>query len=216
MARSDKEKNNNDAGNHRDDEMTPDLDRFKEKILKNKKRKKKETPEKGITEELEVEELENEIKVLRNELKEYKKIEEEYIDRLKRLQADYDNYRKRMIKEHLEHIKRANKELVSKLLPILDNFEMALEVGEELKRTGDDLYKGVKMIYENLLELLKKENVTIIEPLGKEFDPRVCEAAVTERVDDVEEGMILEVLRKGYKMDDFVIRPAVVKVCKKN
>jgi len=89
-------------------------------------------------------------------------------------------------------------------------------VGENLKGTGDDFYKGVKMRYENLLELLKKENVTVIKPVGKEFDPRICEAAVTEHVDDVEEGMILEVLRKGYKMDDFVIRPAVVKVCRKN
>ncbi len=215
-SRPGKGKNNNDTGNQQDDEIMPDLGIFEEKLHGNKRREKKGTPEKGITEELEVEELESEIKVLRNELKEYKKIEEEYIDRLKRLQADYDNYRKRTIKEHLEHIKRANKELVSKLLPILDNFEMALEVGEKLKGTGDDFYKGVKMIYENLLELLKKENVTVIKPVGKEFDPRICEAAVTEHVDDVEEGMILEVLRKGYKMDDFVIRPAVVKVCRKN
>ncbi len=216
MEEPDKKKNKKDSGNGRDNEVGTDFEGFKEDLLKNKRKKGKGAHQKGITEELEVEELENEIEVQRNELKEYKKIEDEYIDRLKRLQADYDNYRKRMIKEHLEHIKRANKELVSKLLPILDNFEMALDVGEKLKRTGDDFYKGVKMIYENLLELLKKENVTIIEPLGKEFDPHICEAAVTEKVEDVEEGRILEVLRKGYKIDDFVIRPAVVKVCKKD
>lgn len=121
-----------------------------------------------------------------------------------------------MIKEHLEHIKRANKDLISNLLPIIDNFEMALDVGKKIGRAEGEFFKGVKMIYNNFLELLKKENITVIEPIGKEFDPRICEAAVTEAVDDIEEGRVLEILRKGYMIDDFVIRPAVVKVCKKN
>jgi len=56
----------------------------------------------------------------------------------------------------------------------------------------------------------------VIEPVGEEFDPKVCEVAITEAVEDVDEGKVLEVLRKGYMIDDFVIRPAVVKVCKKN
>jgi molecular chaperone GrpE len=72
------------------------------------------------------------------------------------------------------------------------------------------------MIHDKLIELLQKENVTVIEPIGEEFDPKICEAAVTEAVEDEEEGKVLEVLRKGYMIDDFVIRPAVVKVCKKN
>jgi molecular chaperone GrpE len=72
------------------------------------------------------------------------------------------------------------------------------------------------MIHDKLIEMLEKENVTVIEPVGEEFDPKVCEAAVTEAVKDVDEGKVLEVLRKGYMIDDFVIRPAVVKVCKKN
>jgi molecular chaperone GrpE len=177
---------------------------------------KKGKPKKDIAEELEIEELENEIDVLRAELEECKKIEDDYIDRIKRLQADYDNYRKRTIKEHLEHLKRANKDLISKLLPIIDNFEMALEAAGEMGGKEKGLYKGVKMIYDNLMDLLKKENVTVIEPVGEEFDPKVCEAAVTEAADDVAEGKVLEVLRKGYMIDDFVIRPAAVKVCKRN
>ena len=196
---------NKDKGNGKDEELMPDM----------KKIKKDTGLKKGIAEELEIEELVSEIEVLRGELKECKEIEDEYMDRIKRLQADYDNYRKRTIKEHLEHLKRANKDLISKLLPIIDNFEMALKAARDLKGEEAELYKGVKMIYDNLMELLKKENVSIIEPLGEEFDPRVCEAAVTEAVDDAEEGRILEILRKGYMIDDFVIRPAVVKVCKK-
>jgi molecular chaperone GrpE len=199
-------KGNKDKGNGKDEELMPDM----------KKIKKDARVKKDITEELEIEELAGEIEVLRGELKECKKIEDEYIDRIKRLQADYDNYRKRTIKEHLNHLKRANKDLISKLLPIIDNFEMALVAAKDMAGKEAELYKGVKMIYDNLLELLKKENVSIIEPLGKEFDPKVCEAAVTEAVDDVEEGKILEILRKGYMIDDFVIRPAVVKVCKKD
>jgi len=204
-------KEKKDKGNGRDGEMVSGLEKVKEK-----KGPKRQVSNKGITEELEVEELASEIEVLRSELEECKKVEDDYVDRIKRLQADYDNYRKRTIKEHLEHLKRANKDLIAKMLPIIDNFEMALEAGKKMQGGEGELYQGVRMIYDNLLELLKKENVTVIEPVGKEFDPKVCEAAVTEAVDDVEEGRVLEILRKGYMIDDFVIRPAVVKVCKKD
>jgi len=170
---------------------------------------------KGIKERLETEELEEEIKLLRKELESYKKVEGDYIDRIKRLQADYDNYRKRNLKEHLEHIERANKDLIEKLLPIIDNFEMAIEAGKKLKKEDDEFLKGVEMIYSKLIELLKKENVKVIDPIGEEFNPEVCEAAATEAVEGVDEGNILEVIKKGYMINDYLIRPAVVKVCKK-
>jgi len=170
---------------------------------------------KGIKERLETEELEEEIKLLRKELESYKKVEGDYIDRIKRLQADYDNYRKRALKEHLEHIERANKDLIEKLLPIIDNFEMAIEAGKKLKKEDDEFLKGVEMIYEKLMELLERENVRVIDPVGEEFNPEVCEAAATEAVEGVDEGNILEVIKKGYMINDYLIRPAVVKVCKK-
>jgi molecular chaperone GrpE len=170
---------------------------------------------KGIKERLETEELEEEIKLLRKELESYKKVEGDYIDRIKRLQADYDNYRKRNLKEHLEHIERANKDLIEKLLPIIDNFEMAIEAGKKLKKEDDEFLKGVEMIYEKLMELLERENVRVIDPVGEEFNPEVCEAAATEAVEGVDEGNILEVIKKGYMINDYLIRPAVVKVCKK-
>ena len=211
MKESDKEK---DSGNGHDDEILSAFEKMKKNLSEEKKVKKRGSKKK-ITEELEIEELISEIDVLRKELGDCKNIEDDYIDRIKRLQADYDNYRKRTIKEHLEHIKRANKDLVSKILPIIDNFELALDAGLKLEK-DDDFYRGIKMIHDKLIEVLEKENVTVIEPVGEEFDPKVCEAAVTEAVKDVDEGEVLEVLRKGYMIDDFVIRPAVVKVCKKN
>ena len=192
-----------------------------EEMVEYKKPGKKvpEVPEgtfkREIKEEIKAEELEEEIELLRKELENYKKIEEEHVDRIKRLQADYDNYRKRTLREHLEHIKRANKDLIKKLLPVIDNFEIAIDAGKKMKKEESDFLKGVEMIYENLMELLKKENVKVINPKGEEFNPEVCEAAVTEAVKDVDEGIVLDVIRKGYMIDDFLIRPAVVKVCKK-
>jgi molecular chaperone GrpE len=203
---SKKDKNHKDFGHMKKDsgngEDTEQMTEFKK-------------PEKKAAEDLEVEELEEEIEILRKELENYKKTEEEHLDRIKRLQADYDNYRKRTLKEHLEHIKRANKDLIEKLLPVIDNFEIALEAGKKLKKEDDDFYRGIKMIYENLIELLGRENVKVIDPKGEQFNPEVCEAAVTESIEGFHEGDILEVIRKGYMIDNFLIRPAVVKVCKK-
>ncbi len=179
----------------------------------NEKKKKEEEPmTKNDTEkEMEVEELQEEIELLRKELAQYKKLEDEYLDRIRRLQADYDNHRKRTLRENIEHIKRANKDLIEKLLPVIDDFERALEAG---KSKDDDFYNGILMIYNSLMEVLKKEGVKVINPKGEEFDPNLCEAAVTESVKGEKEGTILQVLRKGYMLKDFLIRPAVVKVCK--
>jgi len=202
-------KNKNDK-HYKDSEMNSDNgEDFKERV------EFKKPGVKEVEKEIEIEELEEEIELLRKELEGYKKVEEEYIDRTKRLQADYDNYRKRTLKENMEHIKRANKDLIEKLLPIIDSFEIALESGKKLGKEKDDFYKGIKMIYESLLELLKKENVKIIAPEGEEFNPEICEVAMTEDVKGFKEGHILEVIRKGYMIDNFLIRPAVVKVCRK-
>ncbi len=153
-----KEKN---SGNGHDNEILSAFEKMK-KNLGEEKKVKKSVSKRKITEELEIEELISEIDVLRKELEDCKNIEDDYVDRIKRLQADYDNYRKRTIKEHLEHIKRANKDLVSKLLPIIDNFELALDAGRKLEK-DDDFYRGIQMIHDKLIEMLGKENVTVIE-----------------------------------------------------
>ncbi len=197
------------SGNGEDSEALSGFEKMKKKMESNpfKKGAKKDPEAGGHVKE---------IKLLQKELEKCKKAEEEYLDRIKRMQADYDNYRKRTLKEYLQNIKRANKDLIEKILPIIDNFEMALETGIKQQREEDEFYIGVKMIHGKLMELLKKENVKVIDPHGEEFDPKICEAAVIEAVEDADEGRILEVMRKGYMIDDFLIRPAVVKVCKKN
>ena len=187
-----------------------------EKFAKAKKKAGEGIYKKELEKELETGELLEEVELLRKELDEYKKIEDEYIDRIKRLHADYDNYRKRTLKEQVEHIRRANKDLIEKLLPVIDSFEKALEVGKGLKGGKDEFFIGVNMIYKKLMDILKNENVKVVDPKGEEFDPQLCEAAATEGSEEVGEGIILEVLRKGYMIDDFLIRPAVVKVCKKS
>ncbi|MHB1376429.1 MAG: nucleotide exchange factor GrpE [Candidatus Humimicrobiaceae bacterium] len=169
----------------------------------------------SISQGLISEELLEEIKLLREEVENSKKTEAEYVDRIKRIQADYDNYRKRTLKEHLELIKRANKDLIDKLLPVLDSFENALAVSEQSEKIEDEFYKGVRMIYNKLMDVLEKEGLKVIDPAGKEFDPQICEAAVSEASDKFKDQQIISVLRKGYMLSDHVIRPAVVKVCVK-
>jgi len=190
------------------DEITEEILRAKKKSLK-KHALGKDT-------DTELEELKGEIELLRQELVHYKKLEDDYLDRIKRLHADYDNFRKRSLKEHGETVLRANKDLIEKLLPVIDSFEQAISMGEGIKGGQDDFLKGVKMIHAKLMETLSKEGIEVIDPHGKEFNPHECEVAVTAEDAESEEGTVLEVLRKGYKLNDFLIRPAVVKVCKKS
>jgi molecular chaperone GrpE len=201
-----KKDKNNSSGN--------DEERL-EKFFPETEDKKRKAGRSDVEVDTEIKELTDEIEILRKELSHYKKIEEEYLDRLKRVHADYDNFRKRAMRQQTETIARANKELVEKILPIIDSFENALAIGQDLTGSSDEFYKGVKMIYDQLIDTLVKAGVKVIDPFGSQFNPHECEAAVTEDVEEAQEGEVIEVLRKGYKLNDFLIRPAVVKVCKK-
>jgi molecular chaperone GrpE len=187
-----------------------------EELNKAKKRAQKHINKMDPESEIEIKQLIDEIDLLRKELAHYKKIEEDYLDKLQRCHADYDNFRKRASKEKIDMISRAGKDIIEKLLPVLDSFDHAIAAGEGLKDQEDEFFKGVKMIYSALMEMLQKEGVSIIYPEGEEFNPHECEVAVTEDADDVSEGIVLDVLRKGYKLNNFLIRPAVVKVCRKS
>lgn len=202
-----KKNKKNDSGNG---------DETAEELIKAKKRVQKSTDKIDLESEIEIKHLINEIDQLRKELAHYKKIEEDHLDQLQRCHADYDNFRKRASKEMTNLISRAGKDIIEKLLPVLDSFDHAIAAGEGLKDQEDEFFKGVKMIYSALIEMLQKEGVTIIYPEGEEFNPHECEVAVTEDADGVNEGVVLDVLRKGYKLNNFLIRPAVVKVCRKS
>ena len=101
-------------------------------------------------------------------------------------------------------------ELIMEILPILDNFERALTSAQE-NEAAADVAEGVEMIYNQLMNLLEKKGVSVIEAEGVEFDPQLHEAVMTEASDEHESGEIIGVMKKGYKLEDSVIRPAMVK-----
>ncbi len=124
-----------------------------------------------------------------------------------RLAADFDNYRKRVAREHLELTARANERLVNELLPVLDDLERALEAAAEHEEAK--LEEGVQLVHRQLASLLHRHGLTEIVTEGA-FDPHVHEALLAQPAEDAEEGSVLQVLQKGYKLGDKVLRPARV------
>jgi molecular chaperone GrpE len=125
-----------------------------------------------------------------------------------RLAADFDNYRKRVAREHAELTTRANERLVNELLPVLDDLERALEAAEAHEEAK--LEEGVALVARSLADLLRKEGLEEVETEGK-FDPHVHEALLSQP-SEVEEGAVIEVIQKGYRLGDRVLRPARVVV----
>jgi molecular chaperone GrpE len=124
-----------------------------------------------------------------------------------RLAADFDNYRKRVAREHAELTQRANERLLHELLPVLDDLERALEAAAEHEEVK--LEEGVKLVHRSFLALLERHGLSEIETNGA-FDPYVHEALLAQPAEDAEEGSVLQVLQKGYRLGDRVLRPARV------
>jgi molecular chaperone GrpE len=138
---------------------------------------------------------------------------EGYLDDLRRLQAEFDNYRKRTMREQSARIASASQSLVSRLLPVLDNFELAVSHAEQ-SRDFDRMLKGVEMVFGELQDLLSGEGLVAIEAEGKPFDPERHEAVVAVEEEGVEAGTVVDVIRKGYEFNGRVLRPAMVKVAR--
>jgi molecular chaperone GrpE len=136
-----------------------------------------------------------------------------YLDDLRRLQADFDNYRKRMLREQTARIASASQGLVARLLPLLDNFELAVSHAEQ-SRDFDRMLKGVEMVFGELREVLQGEGLVKIEAEGKPFDPERHEAVVAVEQEGAEPGTVVDVVRTGYELRGKVLRPAMVKVAK--
>ncbi len=136
---------------------------------------------------------------------------QEYLDHLQRLQAEFANYRKRTLKELRESCDSGKAELACKLLPVLDDFERALE--SIRPDTGNqEALKGVRLIYEKLRSVLQAEGLEHLTCAGQQFDPNVHEAVVVTRVDDGKDGRILRDFEKGYAFKGKLIRPSKVEV----
>jgi molecular chaperone GrpE len=128
-----------------------------------------------------------------------------------RLAADFDNYRKRVARDQAELFSRANERLLNELLPVLDDLERALEAASQHEEAK--LEEGVELVHRSLSGLLARHGLTEIETEGA-FDPHVHEALLAQPADGAEEGSVLQVLQKGYRLGDRVLRPARVIVAK--
>lgn len=134
-------------------------------------------------------------------------------DRILREKAELINYRKRKDEEVSCMLKYANEDLIRELLPIVDNFERAIKLDDnDLSDELSKFLEGFKMIYTSIINIFNNFEVKAIDGSSKPFDPTYHQAVLTEKVDGVEAGMVIEVLRKGYLYKERVLRPAMVKV----
>jgi molecular chaperone GrpE len=147
------------------------------------------------------------------ELKQRAAKADEHWERLLRTTADFDNFKKRAAREKQDAIKFANESLLQKLVPILDNLDMAL-AATQANQAGDvkALQNGVNMIHQQLKNSLAEAGLEEIEAAGKPFDPNLHEAVSQRETTEVPEGQVVQQLRKGYKLRERLLRPATVVV----
>jgi molecular chaperone GrpE len=151
----------------------------------------------------EVVEAESQVEEDLDELSALAKERDEYLDALRRLQADFENYKKRMIKQQTENLERAHEGLVEKLLPVLDTMDLTIAHGG-----GED----VKQLWGALNDALTKQGLERIDPIDEPFDPTLHDAVAHEPGDDDGGPRVAEVMRAGYRWKGRVLRPAMVKV----
>ncbi|KOO52237.1 nucleotide exchange factor GrpE [Viridibacillus arvi] len=131
--------------------------------------------------------------------------------RFLRLRADYDNLKRRTQTERIAQEKYRAQNLLTDLLPVLDNFERALQV-EATTEDAESMKKGIEMVYRSLIEATTKEGLEPVASEGEAFDPNIHHAVMQEQDDSKEQGIVLQELQKGYKLKDRILRPAMVKV----
>ena len=143
---------------------------------------------------------------------EEKKAEEQESERYMRLMAEFQNFKRRAAREKSDIHAYANEKIIGELLPVLDNFERALETKSD---DVEGYAKGMELIFTQLRTALEHAGLEEIPALGEEFDPNVHNAVMTEGSDEHEDNHISKVLQKGYKLNDKVIRPSMVAVVRK-
>ncbi len=141
---------------------------------------------------------------------------DELYDRLLRTTAEFDNYRKRVERERREWSEAAIADVIRELLPVIDDFERALSVSVEpgAPAAAAQYRDGVDLIRRQLLEVLRRHGVEPFDAVGRDFDPEWHEAVITEPADGYREGEITAELRRGYRIGQRLLRPAMVKVAK--
>jgi molecular chaperone GrpE len=147
------------------------------------------------------------------ELERLQRERDEYKDLLLRTTAEFDNFRKRTERERLAVAEAAASDLLEELLPLVDDLERALAADADASSV-DAYRRGVEMIHQQLLDLLRKRGVRRIEALGADFDPHVHQAVAYEPVGGHRDGEVVEEFRKGYVLGDRLLRASMVKVAK--
>ena len=184
----------------KDKELKEDM-KAEESISKEaKSNENKEVADEDISEEISVEDLKKQAD-----------------DRYARLMAEFQNFKKRSAKEKQDIHSYANEKIIKDLLDVLDNFERAISLMEngnpDVKSDENNaMQEGISLILSQLLEVLTKAGLEEIEALGQEFDPKFHHAVLNEASDEFKSGEVSKVLQKGYKLNDRVIRPAMVVV----
>jgi molecular chaperone GrpE len=148
---------------------------------------------------------------LADEIVDLRKERDSLSDRLLRQAAEFDNFRKRVDRERKDAAEYAAVDLLQELLPVIDDFELALRV----EAPGAESYRqGIEIIHRALMDLLRKRGVTPIESVGADFDPHVHQAVAHEAAPDRRDGEVTAEFRRGYRLGDRLLRPAMVKVAK--
>ena len=145
-------------------------------------------------------------------LEELRREKDSLQDRLLRTAAEFDNYRKRVERERRELADYMKADVLAEILPILDNFERALQA--PAGGDADAFRKGIELIHKQMLDLLRKRGVKPIEALGADFDPNFHQAVIHETSPSHREGEVIAELQRGYMLGDKLLRPAMVKVAK--
>lgn len=171
---------------------------------KNQSPEKKKRARKGLGKK--IEELTKEVEACKARLGESE-------DKFLRLAADYDNYKKRTAREFSEVVRTATEDLISQLIPVVDNFERAMTATPSSDEF-DSFHKGIEMIYQQVKNLLEKQGVKEIKAINESFDPHKHEAVMVVEKKDVAPETVVEEIEKGYMLNNKILRPAKVAVSK--
>ncbi len=150
---------------------------------------------------------------LRQQLEQARAEAAEYLDGWQRARAEFVNYKRRVEREREEQYARIAADIIARYLTVLDDFELALQ-GRPTEGDAAQWAEGIELIYNKLKAILEAEGIEAIDPQGQIFDPNLHEAISQEESPDHKEGEIIQVLQKGYKLGDRVIRPARVRVAR--
>ena len=155
----------------------------------------------------------NELEEIRDRIDDLQKEKDELFGKLQRVSADYANFQKRVPKQIADTICYEKEKIIKTLLPALDNFEHMLQ-NTHSAENSDVLVKGIRIIYDQMLDILKSHGAEQIKALGEAFDPVLHQAMMQKAESNREENIVLEEFQKGYKLNDRVIRPSKVVVNK--